>query len=202
MSMVTVGKNGHVYRRGFDHDEARVLHNMGWSYNRIAKHMGVSFSAVRRVLNENAREYIDAKNKERIRAQRQPCLGGCGTLVWRHGAQGRARSGYCPRCFPAAKYADDVAEHALRCRECDEFLADEQFRLRSDQPKHYRRGRHSVCRECESAMRDEYRQRHKVPCVGCGNPALPPSEKGLRAHHEPRCRDCFHAQRRLDRATA
>ena len=75
------------------------------------------------------------------------------------------------------------------CFKCREWKADEGFPHKNSGGLR-RRGRSNYCRSCETIARQQYRERIKVPCVGCGKPALPQSEKGTRGRAEPRCRSC------------
>jgi hypothetical protein len=61
-------KPGRVYRRAFDHDEARELYATGlWSQSALAERFGVSRAAVGRVLNPRRREAMARHSKEWVR---------------------------------------------------------------------------------------------------------------------------------------
>jgi hypothetical protein len=156
VSFVTVSKKrpGRVYHRHFDHDEALRLRALGWSYQRIADHAGVSVQAVARVVNPRIRERMDSQTLDWARKHlRKPCLGGCDRLVWSQ----KSRSGYCPRCFSDLRVAADVRPEELRCTSCREWKADKEFG-RTHGAK-ARRGCDPECRSCSSARRRRHRQR-------------------------------------------
>lgn len=139
MSLAVVGRNGRVYVRKFDWDEAARLYRDGLSGAEIAARLGVTHKAV----------YV---------------------ALERLGVEMRA------------KVAPSVRESELRCATCREWKPDEAFSLsRTVTPA--RRGRHRTCSTCATAVRRDYRNRHKIPCDRCGAPRLPQSEKngGTRA---------------------
>jgi hypothetical protein len=108
------------------------------------------------------------------------------------GAQCRTVSKRCRECHLArvTKPAVDSAGRVF-CTSCEKWLSSALFAF--DSRKSERGFRRLYCRECETAARRAYRDRHKVPCVGCGAPALPLNEKRTNGGREPRCRACFHA---------
>lgn len=146
-------KRNRVYRRAFDHDEARKLRAEGWSYSRLADHFGVSATAVQRVCDPEFRAKLDARSLAHARANRKPCRGGCGTLVWDHGD----RTGYCTACWGAVRSAPNEREGELRCTRCGEWGPDEQFGR--DTRRKTRRGRRTYCRACEAEARRDHRRR-------------------------------------------
>jgi hypothetical protein len=156
MSMVTIGKNGRVYQRKFDHDFARELRAEGMTYQQLADHFSVSVTALEIVFNAKIRTRNRAGTARRNRELREPCLGGCGALVWRHGAQGRARTGYCPACS-GLRRATTVRETTLRCSLCGEWKPDEAFPLQ--RAAKARRARAGDCRSCQTIRRREHRKR-------------------------------------------
>ena len=147
MSLVTVGKNGRVYRRRFDHDDAVVRYRRGESVASIARLYGVSDRAVRRVLFPRVRRRMDALARRQIELRRVPCRGGCGTLVYTHQANER-RTGYCQRCL--AEKAAESRPHGTE--------------------NSYRYGcRCKLCREAASEAKRLRRLKTKMPCShGCG----------------------------------
>lgn len=98
----------------FDHDEARRLRAAGWTYRALAARYGVSYSGVQRVCNPAVRARMNAHTNRRLRDKRQPCLGGCGRLVWLHGPI--IRSGYCPQCLAAKQRAETKVQHGTETR--------------------------------------------------------------------------------------
>lgn len=176
--------------RLFDHDEAVRLRAEGLTYKRIAAHMGVSEYAVYRVVKRQTdpqwkqRENRYQREYQR-RTLRKPCAG-CARLVWSHSN----RSGLCPACSGLAR-SKGVRPNELQCARCEAWKDDLQFPRR--RLAKARRGRHMHCRACSTIIKQEYRERRKVPCVGCGKPALPSNEKGTRGGLAPRCLECFRA---------
>jgi hypothetical protein len=143
--------------RVFDHDECRRLRAEDpkrWTFKELAAHFDVSSAAVSRVLNPQTRARMDRNSLAWARRQRAPCKGGCGTLVWRHGVQGRARTGYCLRCL-ALQRSKSVRADTLLCTRCKQWKPDEQFPHRNDAVS--RRGRATLCRPCQTIARREYR---------------------------------------------
>jgi hypothetical protein len=173
--------------RRFDHDEAYARWLAGESQTAIAASYGVSQAAVSQAVlrHDPAKRaalnaYHRAYQRERLR---KPCVRGCGRLAW----HGRGREGVCIPCTAAAR-TTTVRETELLCTKCDEWKPDEAFPHGHGKA---RRGRHSLCRTCQTRERQDYRERHKVPCVHCGAPCLPFSEKGARAADTGLCRACW-----------
>jgi hypothetical protein len=137
--------------RRFPHEEAQALHAQGMSVRKIADRFGVTETAIRRVCNPSIRARMDAAALRWMREnKREPCLGGCGALVWTAVAQ---RTGYCPACWQAA---DGVREDGLLCRKCDEWKPDDEFGRGASAPK-ARRGHRSWCRVCDALARRAHR---------------------------------------------
>lgn len=151
-------KRNRVYQRAFDHDEAKVLRAAGWSYAKLADHFGVSVGAVRRVCDPRVRQRMDQQAAAFIEKQRQPCLGGCGALVWMH-QKNAGRSGLCPTCMAIQKAAAGVREDTLRCSKCREWKPDDEF---GRQTRPTRRGRRNRCRVCETADRRALRRKNRA----------------------------------------
>lgn len=178
--------------RRFDHDEARRLYaEEGLSYAQIGIRLGVSASAVEQVVSGSRyRRDVVARNREYQRRRYRgagACLD-CGAPIW-----GGAHARRHPRCTDcAAKLAAvTVRDDALRCSECGEWKADTAFP--NAKGRRARRYRHSICRACSAAARQRARERRKQPCESCGNPALPPSEKGAAAADRVLCVACYRA---------
>jgi hypothetical protein len=180
-----------VYQRRFDWDEARRLRSDGRTYAQIARRCGVSHTAVLRVLN-------DDRQAERVRLaarQRGGMCVDCGREISRNTSRPVLR---CVPCW-ALSITTTVRDGEIRCVGCHEWKPDNEFPRNRAKGRVMARGRHSSCRSCLTVARREYRERHKVPCVGCGRPALPANEKGKRGGSVPRCRSCFHADMRARR---
>lgn len=183
--------------RGFDWGEAVRLHESGVSLAEISRRLGVSTRAVTRAVNPNARAKMDEISQRMARNRRQPCLGGCGKLVWMH-AVGRNPTGYCPQCIRVIK-SGDVQDDLLLCQRCEQWKPDDAFCVDPKSPR--RRSRRPYCRACDTEVRQEYRLRNKQPCVVCGAPSLPSTEKRSSGFHQPRCRKCYDESRRKAEST-
>lgn len=177
-AFVTVGKNGTVYRRKFDHEEAQRRFRAGVSITAIAKDAGVSWQAVQRVVRPAVRKRMDASSRRHIEWQREPCRGGCGVLVWMHT---RDRSGFCRSCY-AEKFLRKV-QHGTE----NEYTV---WGCRCE-----------PCREASSAARRKRRLRSLVPCShGCGSLVDPynPRYPGK----PPECHPCAMARLHTQRLEA
>lgn len=177
--------SGRVYVRKFDWDEARRLRAEGLTLQAIAERFGVSPTAITFAVVPGA--YAAARGR---RAEYQRNGGNCvdcGTRL-SHNYSRPVR-----RCKPCASLAQatTATDTELRCYSCHEWKPDNDYPY-SRSAYRNRRGRHGTCRACHTLRRQAYRERHKVPCVGCGKPALPPNEKTSGGGSQPRCRDCFH----------
>lgn len=154
MSMVTVSeKCDRVYRRAFDHEEALALRADGWTYPALAERFGVSVTAIKRVCDPNLRERMRRNINQWHRDQRQPCLGGCGRLVW---MTTPTRTGYCADCRTERLNAPNVRDGELRCTNCGEWKPDAEFT--GDKAAKHRRFRRGWCRACETKARRAYRR--------------------------------------------
>ncbi len=196
MSMVTVSrKSKRVYARKFDHDLARELRIVdGWTYKQLRERFGVSETALRRVVDPEFRAKLDTY-------QKKWGMGGvcrrcrrCATRLVTHSTR---RSGLCPACWSESRQTrfrlDERGQLvAIRCSTCKRWRGPDLFA--SSRSKN--RGKRTECRECGTKLRQAYRERHKLPCVGCGRPALPASEKRTSGGGEPRCRACYYESRR------
>lgn len=186
-----------VYTRKFDHEEAKRRYEAGESPAALAREYGVTINAVRRVVIPGERARMAATALEHHRRKGNPSqywdCPDCGA---------RARKGHrCRACYLIARYEERPqpidAVGRVYCYRCRAYRPADEF---SFDPRWPKRGfRREVCRACDSARRQDYRERHKLPCVGCGRPALPPNEKGTRGARVPRCRACFHAWQREQR---
>lgn len=191
MSLITIGRNGRVYQRRFDHEEARRRYEAGESGSSLAREYGVSSTAVLTVVSATMEKWRDStrfKGAER-------CI--------RCGAPKSKLSRYTMGSLLCRSCADDdqatsVRSGELRCVSCRKWKPDAEFSMNRSETVR-RRQRHRSCRVCQTRQRQEYRERHKVPCVGCGKPCLPPREKGTNWTDIPRCRSCASKQASADR---
>jgi len=191
MSLVTVStKRKRIYPRKFDHDEARKLHVVdGVGITELARRYGVSYNGMRRVLDAEFRKKLDALSVSYIMSGICSVCGGPRNRYH--------RSGLCRKCSNEKKQTrfrfnewGEVA--AIRCSTCREWKPPELFPSGKAS-----RGYHQQCRTCQTKARQDYRERHKVPCVDCGKPALPPGEKGTSGAPFPRCRTCFYQSQKI-----
>lgn len=177
------GVSTRVYVRKFDWDEARDRRAAGESVRSLAAEYGVSRTAIRRAIDPATYAQMAETTSRFMRS---------GTCVDCGGQCSR----YHERCIPcqARSQATTARDGELQCMICREWKPDAAFpRNRSE--KHGRRGRHGRCRSCDTKERQAYRERMKVPCVFCGSPTLPPSEKPTHGAAFPRCRTCSYARR-------
>lgn len=188
MSMVTVSaKRNRVYARKFDHEEAKRLHERGMSIAAIAEKLGASHSGVKRVVDPVYRELLAARTRSYVRSGSCP---DCGTQTTYH----RDGDSRCVKCAAKLRSKVDEEQGLAYCPKCKQWLPVEDFPRASSRAA---RGLHGECRACGSARRRDYRERRKVPCVQCGAPCLPASEKGARGRDTGLCRACWHASRRV-----
>lgn len=140
-------------QRKFDWAEAQRLRRQGWTYTRIAERLGVSYQAVRFACDARARNMAALLNFER---QRQGTCCDCGTQISSNAAKPAKR---CWQCASLHR-ATSVRETTLRCVSCGEWRPDNDFPYsRSARPVW--RGRHSVCRACQTIVKRAYRARLK-----------------------------------------
>jgi hypothetical protein len=154
VSNVTVGKNGRVYRRKFDHAEAQRRVAAGESQSAVARALGVTPVAVARVVNTAVRERMDASRTAWGRKARCP---DCGAQTTR---TRRTVSHRCTECAARAR-ATSVRGTELRCSVCGEWKPEEEFYLGKGKALIARRGRRHDCRACNNAARREYRNRNR-----------------------------------------
>lgn len=185
MSMETRStKRNRVYKRKFDHELAIEMHEKGFTYGEIARHLGniVTPTAIARVCDPKIRARMDAQVLRNLMSG--SCVD-CGAACSKLGPR-------CKSCASKAKQTrfiinDDDEIVAVRCFTCKQWKPRDMFQSAADQS----RGVYRQCRACSTKKRQEYRLRRKVPCLYCGAPALPPEEKGASGSHEPRCRECY-----------
>lgn len=196
----TRGVNGRLYPRAFDWDLAVSLFERGFSVGRIAAQLGVTQTAVSRVLSPEKRERMN----QRARAfTMSGVCEGCGARCVRQGHPSqRSRDGrvLCQQCRSKTmrKHLRLGADVILRlqCPGCSTWKPLDEFapRVRRTLEAGQALGAKSYCRACDSAARAAYRERHKVPCERCGEPCLPPNEKGPRGSNRAICHSCFLAE--------
>lgn len=167
----TIGKNGQTYVCKFDHEEARARFALGEETASIARGYGVSWSAVKRVVDPQTRKKMDARARANIEARRVPCRGGCARLVWMHGA--RPRTGYCPKC-----------------------LGEKTNVVRHGTETEYSQGcRCGKCLTAASAAKRRRRENSRIPCShGCGT-LVDGINRGW-PDKPPECRPCYYKRQR------
>lgn len=145
--MLIEGKTykGRVYKRKFDHDEARFLHSRGASLRDLAEKYGVSQARINQVVNPE----VGRRAEERSSAYRWACPE-CGAPT-----QGKRK-----RCRPCANKlrATSVRAEELQCFRCQQWKPDESYPSNRQEP--VRRGRHGLCRVCQTEVKREYRKRN------------------------------------------
>lgn len=147
--------------RSFDWDEARRLRMAGWTYTSIGEHLGVSLQSVRMACDDGARERQRQRMHENDYWRTGSCID-CGAPVTKYRPGSRCRS--CDTKNKATTVRDDT----LLCTRCDRWLPDADFPQKSTSPS--RRGRHHLCRSCQTVEKREYRERTRQPCSSCGIP--------------------------------
>ena len=181
-----------VYERKFDWDEATRRYECGDPIKEIAADLNVTYTAVYRVVRSDVRERM------RVTGAAWIMSGVCEEC----GKPGVSRNREHPRCEECATKAraTSVGDGILQCMSCREWMPDDGFPM-NRAGRVLRRGRHYNCRVCLTKQRQDYRERHKIPCVKCGGPRLPQSEKngGARKHiirDSGLCLACYQRSRR------
>ena len=143
------------YQRKFDWDEARARHAAGETPGRIAAELGVTEQAIRRVVIPGERERVAEYGRAHtVGAGACDDCGGPMNLASRYNGSTRCRA-----CSAVAR-ATTVRPGALQCCRCHEWKPDDDFPSNRSE-KVARRGRHGVCRPCQTIARREYRQRNR-----------------------------------------
>lgn len=175
-----------VYKRKFDHDEARRRWLNGETLTALANDYAVTLTAVKRAVDVttcvrmdlNTKAYYDRNGGNKSNYDTCSC-----------GNPKRKGAKQCASCYNATLPQQISPDGLLWCPVCKTHRPTTEFPFDPKVPS--RNFRRRYCRSCDTKARQDYRERHKVPCVYCGAPALPESEKGKRGHSDPRCRDCW-----------
>lgn len=183
---LTPRQESHKVLRRFDHDEARGRYAAGDSVPRLALRYGVSQAAISRIVVPGQYEKFNTRS---VAWQQGGSCPDCGVRTTRRTTTWNLR---CRRCAHEI-HRTSVRPDTLFCSKCGEWKPDDQFPSAKNASLAARRHRHRICRPCGTAMRRDYRNRQKVPCVRCGNPCLPEREKGPRASDAGLCVVCFRA---------
>lgn len=189
--------------RRFDHDAARALLAAGFYQKDVAAMLGVSGHSIWRIASEKNRINTSERAKTRWRGTCSKCGGPCVSET--HPAKRKRPTpprALCQKCLGISRRQrfrfDELGQvAAVKCETCKEFKHPEAFgagiKFRDVRPQ----GFHSCCRACLTKLRQDYRERHKVPCDRCGNPRLPAGEKGGRAKKDSGlCKACYQESRR------
>lgn len=174
--------------RTFDWDEARRLRANGHTLKELAARYGVTVWAIvlatddrARIRSQNAAAEWNARHGNPYSYD----LCACG----QHKKKAAARCMDCHLLATANNVTDDAGD--LWCNTCKTYRPTSEFPFSSSSSR--RAFRRHMCRACDTKARQANRQKRREPCVGCGSPALPASEKGTKGGMVPRCRACFHA---------
>ena len=154
MSLTTIGKNGRVYERRFDHDEAKRLRASGWTWRALADRYGVCANAVVRVVDDRARARLDASTRQWMTALCDDCGSEC-THNWssKHGRHDRV---VCRPCSMERRKEESLLSRMdengdLLCSGCGVYRPMVDFVMRqSGSPR-------SRCRACETEARRVHR---------------------------------------------
>ena len=149
----TLGKSGRKYYRKFDWDEAKRLHGLGWSMKDIADLFGVSQGSIRQIVNPALREATTRRSSE---WQKQGVCRTCG------GPCSRRRGSEAWECHDCSveRRTTSARDDELQCMNCREWKPDEDFPRNRSEGK-YRRGRHGICRPCNTIIRRGHRERNR-----------------------------------------
>lgn len=140
------------YDRRFDWEAATRMYRVGGeSLTDIARHFGVSPSAVARVVKEGVRERQAEYHREWQRTGVCPL---CGSPM-NKAAEGRGS--VCHRCAGLAKVTS-VRAKELRCGTCGEWKPDRLFP--GNRTKPHRRFRGYTCTACGTVAKRAWRERH------------------------------------------
>ena len=200
------GKRKRVYVRRFDHDEARGRYATGAeTISDLAREYGVSYNAVRNAVIPGVLE----QQKQYQRMWRVTPCESCGAPTSKATFR-RSRLGWdgrllCKTCRSQLQRTrlrfDEFGQlAAVRCltKDCangQQWQPPENF-PRGTRYRDVRKGGiHDHCRTCQTRMRRNYRNRHKVPCRACGTPILGESESRRGSKYTGLCLSCWHKQR-------
>lgn len=206
MILVKSSLRSRTYERRFDYDEAWRRYQAGERVADLAAEYGVTKHAVWRALSLLRDPVKRSAMREANRRWRTGVCEDCGGPAMRlvggkaaHNHDGRV---LCITCrsierSESLRFDDHGNLTAVRCNTRDCANGEPWQR-----PENFGRGRrfkamrdggfHQQCRACLTRARQDYRERHKVPCTNCGKPTLPASEKGKRGRDTGLCITCWH----------
>lgn len=142
----------------FDHDEAKRLRQEGLSYREIAGRLGVSYMGAYYAINDEARARMHERSyayaKERgFPYHRDLCA--CGNVKLR-------RAERCQACYLATCDRGPDTEGRLECHTCHEWKPVDLFPRTSAKKNLARGGRHTQCRQCDTARKRAWREGQKT----------------------------------------
>lgn len=189
--------------RRFDHDAARALLAAGFYQKDVAAMLGVSQNAICRIATEKNTRLVSERAKARYRVPCSKCGGPCVSAEHpsKRGKGSQPPRAICRSCAGKERrrrfrYDEMGQVAAVYCPTCKTFKHPEAFG-RGITFKDVRPGGfHKSCRNCLTKLRQDYRERHKVPCVACGAPCLPAGEKGPRGIDTGLCQPCYQRSRK------
>ena len=124
---------------------------MGLTYKEIGVRLGVSLQSVRMACDDEARGRQYRTLSDRAYWRTGACVD-CGTPV------NRFRPGSRCRDCNAKNMTFTVRDDTLLCTRCGRWLPDDAFPHNKTAKE--RRGRHSLCRPCQTERKREWRQRN------------------------------------------
>lgn len=160
VSMVTVGKNGRVYPRAFDHDQAREFYAEGASLAELAAVYGVVPQAIKRVVDPVTYERMSTRTREFFKTVCEDCGGPCSKNWYNSRPTLRMDRVVCVRCAGVRRSEEALLARLdedgnLRCSVCGRWKPMAEYASRRTSqgmvvPRH-------DCRECSSAARRRHR---------------------------------------------
>lgn len=183
--------------RKFDHDAARTLLQAGFTQGTVAAMLGVSQNAVSRIATPENTRKVSARAKLSYTAPCSKCGGPCVSAEHPSKRGMKQPRAICRSCHGKERRSrfryDELGQvAAVLCFTCKTFKHPEAFgagwKFKDVRPE----GFHNSCRTCLTQLRQNYRERHKVPCERCGKPRLPAGEKGTRSKRDTGlCKACY-----------
>ena len=140
-----------IYKRRFDWELARNLYEQGSTIREIANQVGVSWAAVQRVVVPGVLQ------REIVYQQVWQQGGVCGECGGPMNKASQRQGHRCRACATKARTMN-VREDTLRCQKCRQWKPDAEFP--SNRIMLVRRGRHALCRPCNTEEKRAWRQRH------------------------------------------
>ena len=164
----------------------------------VAAMFGVSKHSVWRIASEKNSRLTSERQKARYTASCSKCGGPCVSAEHpsKRGVGRRTPVAICQSCEGKSRRIrfryDELGQlAAVKCETCKAFKHPEEFcagvKFKDIRPECI----HKSCRACLTKLRQDYRERHKIPCRSCGAPCLPASEKGPRGADSRLCRSCW-----------